>query len=327
MTELGERIKAYRKANGLSQGALASKFGVSAPLVSAWEHGATIGPPYLSRLNELLDDQGSEQPPEGHDQPRRTIRFTKAMVNSMRHSNTAQGRIDNKAIELLKQNPAGLRFSDLVQRIQDALPREAPNEVRAVVTTLPSRQSDEVIKPERGLYQLQSSSAPGVPPPASGTRKREASFYEPFARWLQYEMEECTKAISLGGNRFGGKWGTPDVIGVWKQEPGAFISQPEQIVSAEIKIDTKDLIPAFGQACVYRLFSHKSYIVVPRDAPKDDLDRLDALCMLFGIGLVYFDSNSPDKPSFTIQVRAAKHEPDSFYVNHYIRPVARDLMA
>src|SRR6266849_6634974 len=49
--------------------------------------------------------------------------------------------------------------------------------------------------------------------PKQPEKCKEEDFYQPFADWLVNEMEECTKAIVLGGNRFRDKWGTPDVIG------------------------------------------------------------------------------------------------------------------
>ena len=138
-------------------------------------------------------------------------------------------------------------------------------------------------------------------------------------------MEECTKAISLGGNIFRDKWGTPDVIGIRKSRQGDIIKVPTEVISAEIKIDTNSLITAFGQSCSYKLFSHKSYIVVPREASEEDIARLDALCRIFGIGLILFDATSPDEPDFQIRVRAAKHEPDMFYVNKNMRVVEDKL--
>jgi hypothetical protein len=39
-------------------------------------------------------------------------------------------------------------------------------------------------------------------------------FYEPFAEWLVKELEECTKAIAVGGPVFRDKWGTRDVVGL-----------------------------------------------------------------------------------------------------------------
>jgi hypothetical protein len=139
------------------------------------------------------------------------------------------------------------------------------------------------------------------------------------------ELEECTKAIPVGGSSFKDKWGTPDVIGVREPRKSDIIRLPTEIVSAEIKIDTNGLITAFGQACAYRLFSHKSYIVVPVDSPEDDLARLDTLARIFGIGLILFNTKDPADPDYEIRVRASKHEPDMFYVNKYMKLIEDDL--
>lgn len=65
--------------------------------------------------------------------------------------------------------------------------------------------------------------------------------------------------------------------------------------------------------------------MVPREAPPEDIDRLDALCLIFGIGLILYEATRPGDPSFQIRVRAAKHEPDSCYVNQNIKLVADEL--
>ena len=59
-----------------------------------------------------------------------------------------------------------------------------------------------------------------------------------------------------------------------------------------MKIDPASLITAFGQACAYRLFSHKSYIVVPTDSPEDDIGRLDTSGRIFGIGVILFNAHT-----------------------------------
>ena len=156
---------------------------------------------------------------------------------------------------------------------------------------------------------------------------KEEQFYEPFAEWLVGELEECTKAISLGGNRFGGKWGTPDVIGVRESRKSDVIKFATEIVSAEIKLDVYGLITAFGQACAYRLFSHKSYLVVPSGSAQADLARLDVLCRICGIGLILFNAADPSNASFDIRVRAASQDPDMFYVNQCMKLVEDDLFA
>lgn len=84
---------------------------------------------------------------------------------------------------------------------------------------------------------------------------------------------------------------------------------------------------AFGQACAYRLFSHKSYLVVPDASPQDEVARLDALCQVFGIGLILFNASSPEAPNFVIRVRALKRDPEMFYVNKYMRLIETEMFS
>jgi hypothetical protein len=129
----------------------------------------------------------------------------------------------------------------------------------------------------------------------------------------------------LGGNRFKDKWGTPDVIGKKESKRSDIIQAPVEIVSAEIKTETNQLITAFGQACAYKLFSHKCYLVIPKQSSQDEVARLDSLCQLFGIGLVLFNVENPNTPDFTIRVRPNKHEPDFFYTNKYMSKIEKEL--
>jgi hypothetical protein len=117
------------------------------------------------------------------------------------------------------------------------------------------------------------------------------------------------------------------VIGRKESLRSDLIKGPTEIVSAEIKTDTNQLITAFGQACAYKLFSHKAYLVVPKQADTEELSRLDSLCQIFGIGLVTFDATQPDAPDFRILVRTSKHEPDLFYTNKYMARIEKELFA
>jgi hypothetical protein len=112
-------------------------------------------------------------------------------------------------------------------------------------------------------------------------------------------MDEVTEAITIGGNIFKGKWNTPDVIGVLRPRKGDLIKFDPQIVSAGIKIDPSQPVTAFGQAVSYRLFSHKCYLVLPDSTAADDLDRVEALPTVFGLGLVVFNVD-PDNPGFQL---------------------------
>lgn len=243
---------------------------------------------------------------------------------------TRKERIISKAIEILKSNPNGVRYSDLVRKINEEFPEIPVNTIHGTIWNLETRVPNEIYKPARGLFrhiefrEKEISEEERKFPPEIEKIKEE-DFYEPFANWLVNELEECTKAIPFGGNRFRDKWGTPDVIGKREPRRSDIVKAPTEIVSAEIKADTKDLITAFGQACSYKLFSHKSYIVVPKNSSQDDISRLDALCLIFGIGLVLFDNSNVNEPQFEIRARPLKHEPDMFYVNKYMKLIEKEL--
>ena len=162
------------------------------------------------------------------------------------------------------------------------------------------------------MLELQPDAAqePETDAPLEPSVVREAHFYEPFADYLVKDLEECTNAVPLGGSRFGSKWGTPDVFGIFKSRESDIVKMPIEVVVAEVKIDTSQLITAFGQACAYKLFAHRSYLVIPRNSQPEDIGRLDALCLIFGIGLILFNSTEPKAPNFDVRVRAAKHEPN-----------------
>jgi hypothetical protein len=107
---------------------------------------------------------------------------------------TKKETIISKATEALKSNPNGIRYSNLVRKIDEEFPEIPVNTIHGIIWKIP-----------------------------------------------------------FGGNKFRDKWGTPDVIGKREPRRSDIVKAPTEIVSAEIKADTKDLITAFGQACSYKL--------------------------------------------------------------------------
>jgi hypothetical protein len=238
------------------------------------------------------------------------------------------GKIAVRAIQILRDNPDGVHFAELVRRMEKVCPEFKPGVVYATVVELPHGWSQEVYKPARGLYRHTFFRDKVIQVPAEPqnvAKLPEDAFYLPFANWLVEDVEECTKAVPLGGAKFKDKWGTPDVIGIRKARESDIIKPGTEIVTAEIKTNVLDLITAFGQACAYKLFSHKSYIVIPKDAPEEDRTRIESLCLIFGIGLVLFNNANAAEPGFEIRVRPSKQEPDMFYVNEYLKKVEDDL--
>lgn len=233
-----------------------------------------------------------------------------------------------EVIQLLQQHPEGLRYSELVKAISEIQTEIPRNTINGTIWNLDIRLPDQIIKPAKGLFQLKDNTNVPADTPIqvlTSGKVKEEDFYQPFAEWIVNELEECSKAIALGGASFKDKWGTPDVIGILKPKNSDIIKFPTEIIVAELKTDTNGLITAFGQSCSYRLFSHKSYIVIPNNSSKDDIARLDSLSLVFGIGLILFNPIDPTQPEFEIRRRALKGEPDMFYVNKYMRLIEDDL--
>jgi len=223
-------------------------------------------------------------------------------------------QIKDAAREIIGDNPGGIRYNALVAEILKRAPETPRNTINGSVWNLDAVYPDEVGKPSRGVFAPANAVAtivqPVIPPLS------ESDFYEPFAEFLKTELGEATEAMPLGGAGLRSKWGTPDVIGIYKPVPSDRIPFQKEIISAEIKTDAFQPVVAFGQAVAYRLFSTRTYIVMPTTISETDRERLDALCMQFGIGLVLFDLDR-ENPNFKILARAQRISPDMFYVNEF----------
>ena len=219
--------------------------------------------------------------------------------------------------KFLANKPDGERFGVIVQHV---VSKKITTESYAyvAVSELPNKHPDKYFRPKWGYMCL--CSAVGSSPKKKAAKKivlDETLFYDSFAGFLQGEIEPDCVAVKYGRGARGegrGTWRTPDVVGLSKLPPNIrMFSFTPEIVSAEIKTATDEVsvISGFGQACAYKVFSHKSYLVVPKQS--DHIDRLVALCDIFGIGLVLFTLNE-DKPDFDIRARAVSHRPNAFYV-------------
>lgn len=242
---------------------------------------------------------------------------------------TYKEQIISKAIEILKNNQQGVRYSDIVRKVKEFLPEIPINTINGNIWDLDVQKSDQVYKADRGLFRHISfrgnEEATKIIQLEKKTSIKEQYFYDSFANYLVGELGDCTKAISLGGNKFKDKWGTPDVIGKNESNKSDIIKHETEIVSAEIKTDDSSLITAFGQACAYKSFSHKVYIVIPKSASEEDKSRIESLSLIFGIGLIFFDASNKEYPNFQIRVRPIKNEPDSIYINKYLKLIESEL--
>jgi hypothetical protein len=63
-------------------------------------------------------------------------------------------RINAKALELLEKNPEGVRWSELLKKIENADPSFHPKTVNGCVWKLVEKFPDKVYKPSKGLFRL-----------------------------------------------------------------------------------------------------------------------------------------------------------------------------
>jgi len=236
---------------------------------------------------------------------------------------TRKAKIEKEIINFLENNPEGVRYSQIIKYLQEKFPDYPKGTIIGSFREV-FLNNEQIDKIGRGIFQLKKFQNQQITTSINNTTKEE-DFYQPFADWLVNEIEECTKAIALGGNIFQDKWGTPDVIGIRESKRSDIIQIPTEIISAEIKTNTNQLITSFGQACSYKLFSHKVYLVIPKQSYASDISRIDSLCIIFGMGLVLFDKDNPNNPDFEIRVRPTKTEPDIFYANKYLKKIEDKL--
>jgi hypothetical protein len=174
--------------------------------------------------------------------------------------------IRDLARQIVASRPDGIRYEELRRAILHEHPETNRNAVGGAIFDLPSRFPNEISRPSRGLFVPVgpgSGELPPVPKPPPSSKVSEEDFYEPFGDWLTNELDEATVAVALGGAGIQKKWGTPDVVGVYKPLASHRIKFDLEIIAAEVKIDPQTPVVAFGQAAAYRLFAAKSYVVMP----------------------------------------------------------------
>ncbi len=125
--------------------------------------------------------------------------------------------------------------------------------------------------------------------------------------------------MPLGGRVLGGKWGTPDVLGVYRPVAGDVLTWSPEIISVEVKATTRDTVTAFGQAIAYQLFSTKTYLALPDTITRDDRRELHARCMLHGLGLILFGPTHGER--YTLAVPAARRTPDLESARQFVEKV------
>src|SRR5260370_21571765 len=115
-------------------------------------------------------------------------------------------QIRERAKTTVAENPGGIRFRALVDRISEESPETPENSIGSNIPGLENAYPAEISKPSRGLYRPTQTdgddsvvvgSTEQIAP--TGDKIRESDFYEPFAEWLKNDLDEVTDVKALGG--------------------------------------------------------------------------------------------------------------------------------
>lgn len=227
--------------------------------------------------------------------------------------------IRKKAFEILSRPEfkGGIRFSALVKMVV-AETGENDNTCNGSLYNLPKEIPEKISRPYRGLFILKENEKllkdverNFEQKPTSKTK--EDDIYQPARDYL-LSREECTHGVVVGGNIFGKKWGTPDILGAIRADSDAVYKPPLEIIAVEIKDEGYSPVEALGQAMAYKLFAHRTWLVLPEDS---DLDRIEGIAISANIGLISF-SKGKDGFEFSTLNRPTAGHPDFAEVNNIL---------
>ena len=239
--------------------------------------------------------------------------------NLVTSAKTAMARIskENKEFGIRHTGYTGYRMEDAVP------PGRAPADAPIVKTArkdAPKAGANDRARPNRAGLTVAKRKIPA--------NVKEQGLYNPFVEWIGGVEKGC-KAVVLGnkGKKPGHNLWTPDVVAVLKPSPSIqSLNFPPEVISVEMKAkaEQREVMAGFGQACAYKVFSHKSYLVVPEDAKDENQERLLPLCDIFGIGLVLFTWKK-DGPDFNIHARASSHQPSLLHVEKFLTELGDEV--
>jgi len=235
--------------------------------------------------------------------------------------------IIKKALEILSmpESKSGLRFATLVKRVSSETGVNL-NTCNGNLYNLPNELSDKVSRPSRGLFILKENekflkdAVEELPEQKLDLKLNEEYIYEPAKNYL-LGNGECTHAVTVGGNSFRDKWGTPDIVGVIRADSDAVYKPILEIIAVEVKNEGYKPVEALGQAMAYKLFAHRTWLVLPDD--EVEIERIQGIAITANIGLVSFTRKGNDF-EFTILNRPTSGRPDLIEVNKMLENLKKD---
>jgi hypothetical protein len=199
--------------------------------------------------------------------------------------------IRKKAIEILGRDEykEGMRFANLIRKIAEET-GDNINTINGSTYNMPNEMPKDIVRPQRGLFILKKNlknmeTKENETSDKYSDKFKEEDVYEPAKEYM-LGHGECTHAIVVGGAMFAKKWGTPDLMGAIRVSSDAIYQPPIEIMAIEVKGSKYSPVEALGQAMAYKLFAHRTWLILPET---DDIDRIEGIAMSANIGLIVFN--------------------------------------
>ena len=102
-------------------------------------------------------------------------------------------------MEILKSEPKGIRWVELIKKVKAAFPEMQPNTIAGSLWNLDSIAPNEVYKPAKGVwrhvtFQEKILEKDITAEKVQAIQLKESSLYDPFADWLKNEASTPGKA-------------------------------------------------------------------------------------------------------------------------------------
>ena len=67
-------------------------------------------------------------------------------------------QINEKALALLNEHPEGIRWAEMIKKLEETFPDFHPKTINGCVWKLTEKYPDQIYKPEKGLFRLKKYS-------------------------------------------------------------------------------------------------------------------------------------------------------------------------
>ena len=230
--------------------------------------------------------------------------------------------------QAMSGQPEGVPVADLIRKVQRDWPGEfeTPLHINRIRAALHNMHRVRMVEQfGRGVWACANVSEMPETAPAEEVDEPapqlEVDLYPMVSDQLVNSLGECTRAEIVGGTIGGGKFATPDVVGVVVPNPTAMqYGFHQKILAVEVKSGTspRELFVGYAQASAYLDFAHMALLVVPW-CHGPSIERVTRLCEKNGIGLAFIrDGDEDDEKWLDMWFHPRSQQPEPKQLEEFI---------